>query len=215
VNTSLITGLNGPLGLAISGGDLFVGNYSSGTIGEYNLNGTPVNASLITGLSNPNGMGISGGDLFVVNQSGTIGEYNLNGTPVNASLITGLSNPTGIGISGGYLFVSTESGTIGEYTTSGTTVNASLITIPTGIDAEMAVDGSELFVNNRNGGAGGGSVAEYTLGATPGTVASSDTSFITGLYEPNGIAVVPTPEPATLALASLGGLGVLLLRRKR
>src|SRR5580704_9675308 len=63
VNASLISGLDSPNGIAISGDDLFVANAGSGTIGEYTLSGATVNASLITGLDDPTGIAISGTNL--------------------------------------------------------------------------------------------------------------------------------------------------------
>jgi hypothetical protein len=51
VNASLISGLGGPQGIAISGGDLFVTNGFGNTIGENTIAGATVNASLITGLN--------------------------------------------------------------------------------------------------------------------------------------------------------------------
>ena len=62
VNATLISGLNGPGGIAISGGNLFVANFASGTIGEYTLSGETVNASLISGLNQPT-------DIAVVSRS--------------------------------------------------------------------------------------------------------------------------------------------------
>jgi len=50
VNASLITGLDFPNSIAISGNDMFVVNYLSGIIGEYTTSGATVNASLITGM---------------------------------------------------------------------------------------------------------------------------------------------------------------------
>jgi len=90
-----VSGLNrSPSGLAVSGGDLFVGNGYSGTIGEYTTGGATVNASLVSGLSGPEGLEVSGGDIFVVNNStGTIGKYTTGGATVNASLVSGLDLP--------------------------------------------------------------------------------------------------------------------------
>ena len=70
VNAALVTGLNNsgfynPLGIAVSGGDLFVTNWYSGTIGEYTTSGAVVNASLVSGLDDPGAIAVSGGDLFV------------------------------------------------------------------------------------------------------------------------------------------------------
>jgi DNA-binding beta-propeller fold protein YncE len=61
VNSALISGLLNPIGIAISGTNLFVanfgnGNANTGKIGEYTISGTTVNASLISGLDNPWGI---------------------------------------------------------------------------------------------------------------------------------------------------------------
>ncbi len=157
INASLITGLSGPRDVAVSGDDLFVANYTSGTIGQYTTSGTVVNASLVTGLDSPLGIAISGGDLFVTNNNG-ISEYTTSGTLVNASLVTGLDEPFGIAVSGGDLFVtSTRDGTIGEYTILGTPINASLVTGLTDPEG-IAVSGGDLFVASPEGGA----IGEYT-----------------------------------------------------
>ena len=100
VHASLISGVDDPEGIAISGNDLFVLNYGDGTVGEYTTSGATVNASLISGLSSPGGIGILGSDLFVVNQStDAVGEYTTAGGTVNASLISGLDIPVDLAIS--------------------------------------------------------------------------------------------------------------------
>ncbi|HWB54398.1 MAG TPA: hypothetical protein VG722_09400 [Tepidisphaeraceae bacterium] len=55
INPNFITGLAGPVGLALSpdGAALYVANFDGGTIGEYALTGQAINPSLITGLRNP------------------------------------------------------------------------------------------------------------------------------------------------------------------
>src|SRR5947207_360820 len=74
VNASLVSGLNGPSGIAVSGSYLYVANYNSGTIGVYNAtSGATVNASLVSGLSSPTGIAVSGPSLYVANSgTGTI-----------------------------------------------------------------------------------------------------------------------------------------------
>ena len=39
VNAALVSGLSNPMGIAVSGSNLFVTNYGSGTIGEYTTSG--------------------------------------------------------------------------------------------------------------------------------------------------------------------------------
>src|SRR6516164_2377267 len=48
VNPALISGLNHPRGIAVSGSDLFVANEVAGTIGEYTTDGATVNPALIS-----------------------------------------------------------------------------------------------------------------------------------------------------------------------
>ena len=60
VNAALISGLHGPVGIAVSGSDLFVANSASGTIGEYTTAGATVNAALISGLDGPADIAITG-----------------------------------------------------------------------------------------------------------------------------------------------------------
>jgi hypothetical protein len=221
VNASLITGLGFSRGIASFGSNLYVAS-SNGTIGEYTIdatNGTVTssNASLVTGLSDPFNLALSGTDLFVLNAgNNTVGEYTTSGQTVNASLISGFT-PSALAVSGGYLFVVNQTnGTIGEYTTSGATINASLVTGLPGGDYGLAVSGSELLVSqygNAQLNAGSGSIYQYNIDAAQGTVTSSNTSFITGLYEPRDIAFA-TPEPSTWAML-LGGLGLLAFCYRR
>ena len=210
----LVSGLNNPYGVAVSGTDLFVamdgnGGSSSGSVGAFNtVSGAAISLpTSIAGLYNPTGVAVSGNDLFVANYgngapgTGTIGEYMLNGTPVNASLFSGLGGPSAVAVSGSYLFVLFGSGTIGEYNVDGATVNASLVTGLNGPTA-IAVSGSSLYVNERGGT--DGMIIDYTLGGTAGTITSTNT-IISGLYEDTGFAVESVPEPSTWMLL-LGGL---------
>jgi MYXO-CTERM domain-containing protein len=98
VNASLISGLDDPQGLAISGNDLFFANLAPGYVEEYKTSGATVNASLISGLSGVSGIAISGNNVFV-DSGTTVGEYTTGGATVNASLISGLYDATAIAIS--------------------------------------------------------------------------------------------------------------------
>jgi hypothetical protein len=215
VNASLITGLNEPSGIAVSGSNLFVANISTGTVGEYTTGGAMVNPSLITGLHFPQAIAVSGSNLFVPDSgSGTAGtgkvaEYTTSGAVLNTSLITGLNYPVSIAVSGGNLFVVNGgtlnvnganfvpgTGSIGEYTTSGATVNASLISGLTN-PSSIAVPGANLFFPNYTGG----TIGEYTTAG-----AMVDTSLVSGLNSPAGIVVLP--EPSSIVIAVLGFIGL-------
>ena len=185
LNASLVSGLAGPDGIAVSGSNIYVANYNGGTIGVYNAtSGAAVNASLVSGLARPNGIAVSGSNIYVTNHhGGTIGVYNAqSGTAVNASLVSGLAAPWGIAIYGSNIYVAnTSSGRIGVYNaTSGTAVNASLVSGlngPTGI----AVSGSNIYVANYSDG----TIGVYN--ATSGAVVNA--ALVSGLNGPSGIAL--------------------------
>jgi hypothetical protein len=152
VNGELISGLHTPIGIAISGTNLFVVNEGTGIVGEYTTSGATVNASLISGLGNPSFMAISGTNLFVANESGAIGKYGTNGAMINASLISGLNSLGLIAIWGNNLLV-VESTNIAEYTTSGSLVNGELISglyAPWGITISPAPQLSIATAGNQN-----------------------------------------------------------------
>ncbi len=188
VNASLVSGLNGPDGIAVSGPNLFVASGGkNGTIGEYTTAGAVVNASLVSGLSYPGGLVLSGSDLFVVNEGygytgGTIGEYTTSGAVVNASLVSVMSAPQDIAISGSDMFVTNLGGdAIGEYTTSGGTVNASLV-FPLKYPGGLAISGSDLFVADFFDG----TIGEYT---TSGAVVNASLVSGLGLNSGYGLAI--------------------------
>ena len=201
----MITGLDGPEQLVISGSDIFVTNYFNGVVGEYTTSGATVNAQLITGLSNPTGIAVSGPDIFVTNFSNnTIGEYTTSGATVNASLISpGLNQPFSIAASGSDLYVEytfNGSAGIGEYTTSGATVNAEMIS-GLGADGDIALSGSNVLV-----------------GLSSGAVYENYGFLVSGLDGPVGVAVENQeliPEPSTCALLGLGAAGLLFFARRR
>jgi hypothetical protein len=184
INSSLISGLSSPNGIAICGSTLFVTNESAGTVGEYTTSGDTVNAALISGLNQPLAIVVSGSNLYVSTRNGTVGEYTTAGATVNASLISGLSSP--------YFMV-----------------NASFLKGVSMAPSGIAVSGSDVYVASLSDFIGFGSIGEYT---TTGTVVNG--SLVGGLGAPHGIAVVvpdqPTDTPA-MPLWGLAALGMLLV----
>jgi autotransporter-associated beta strand protein len=181
VNASLVSGLNTPAGIAVSGSNIYVANAGNGILPVYTTSGATVNASLVSGLNSPFGIAVSGSNIYVGSAiNGTIGVYTTSGAVVNASLVSGLSRATGIAVSGSNIYVTNlYNGTIGVYTTSGATVNASLVSglnYPYGI----AVSGSNIYVTNFYNG---------TIGVYTTSGATVNASLVSGLNFPSGIAV--------------------------
>jgi hypothetical protein len=198
VNASLISGLNAPAGIAVSGSNLFIANFASGitpadngTVGEYTTSGATVNASLISGLNGPTGIAVSGSDLLVGDYFnagfggppdfvGQIGDYTTSGSTVNPQLLVA-GSPTNFAVLGSDLYKIIGS-SIGEYTTSGATVNASLVTgLNFGNDPfDITVSGSDIFVTYF----ASGTIGEYTTSG-----ATVNASLITGLDDPTDLVV--------------------------
>lgn len=190
INASLVSDLNLPYGLAISGGNLYEAN-AAGTIGEYNLaTGAAINPALITPVvTSTVGIAISGGDIFVAGANNVIGdnnvgEYTISGAPVKTRLVSGLSEPSFLAVSGGDIYVASYNdgnGTIGEYNAAnGATINASLVSglnNPWGI----VVSGGDIYVAN----SGSGTIGEYDA-ATGATI---NAALVSGLNDPIGLAI--------------------------
>jgi hypothetical protein len=57
ISPGLVTGLNGPIDLAVVGNDLFIADNPSGIISEYDAtSGSDIAPNFITGLNAPDGM---------------------------------------------------------------------------------------------------------------------------------------------------------------
>jgi hypothetical protein len=198
------------LGLAFnSRGDLFVA--SGGTIYEVTPSGQL--STFVSGLTQSSMDQLQGlafnsrGDLFVAddvnsfisNTDGTILEVTPSGTVI--TFARGLSNPLGLAFnSSGNLFVANSgNGTISKVTPSG-----QVSTFVSGLRGTGLAfnSGGDLFV-----GASNGIINEVTPSGTVSTFASGLGLLTEGLaFAP---AVSAVPEPSTLALFSLGLMGLL------
>jgi len=103
VNTSLLT-IPGSQGFALSGNDLYVTSFNSGsyTVGKYLLGGSPgtistVNSSLITGSGGPMAIAVDGSDLFLDSFGGNkVLRYDTSGTLLSSNLVGTLGGSVGL-----------------------------------------------------------------------------------------------------------------------
>jgi hypothetical protein len=148
----------------------------------------------------------------------TVGEYSaITGDPINASLIMGLNGASYLAVSGNTLFVANlAGGTVGEYNaTTGAPISPITPNIITGLSEPvgLAVSGNNLFVASYSFGNGGaGTVGEYNL-----TTGTFNSSLITGLNGPWGLAIASVPEPSAWSMIGVGGVALLgiTLRKRR
>ena len=199
MNANFITGLQGPVGLAVMGSLLFVANQANNTVDEYDAGtGAPINPTFIapfseddnpTGVSKPTGLAVMGNMLYVSNfKSGIVGGYDISTGAANAKFfIRGLTKPAGLAVAGGTLYVAScgpgiSTGVISTHnSTTGGTMTPNFITglsVPAGI----VFSGNVLYVSNE----GSDTVGAYDpLVGTAIQLANP----ITGLNTPTGLAV--------------------------
>jgi hypothetical protein len=186
ISQSFITGTNfEPIGLALSGADLFVANLSNATVGKYALKtGKAIKVDFVAKLpaTSSIGLGTLGTILFVAEEGQTkLDKYTTGSGAKKGSVKLTDPSPYGVAFLSDTMFVtSLSAGTIDEYNgKTGKLIKASFITglsFPT----QIAVLSNTLYVVNYESG----TVGEYD--AKTGAVMNA--TFISGLTAPWGIA---------------------------
>lgn len=182
INTSFITGLTNPQGLAVSGNNLFVANNNIGRIGKYNADtGVAFNSSFIGGLSTVMALTVSDGNLFV-SSSSAVKRYDLNSGALLASGGSGISSVWGLTVSSGSLFATIDDKVVKFDAGTLNTTNASFIAGLTQATGVAAIDGV-LYVAN----SGTNTIGKYDAI----TGATLNSSFITGgaLSQPASLSI--------------------------
>jgi hypothetical protein len=197
-------------GIAISGNNLFV-SANNNTVGLYDATtGALINSNFITsGLSDPRGIVSSGNNLFVCNySSGTVGQYNAtSGASINNNFISGLWDPSDLAIYDNTLFVSVQNNVAAYNITTGSLISSSFVSGNLGYASGLAVSGNSLFVAAQSLN----TIGEYD--AVSGATVNS--SLVTGLSSPTGIAISSVPEPSAVSLLAIGLGGWAIVRRRR
>jgi 6-phosphogluconolactonase (cycloisomerase 2 family) len=215
--------------VAVGGSDLFVGNYSNGSIWEYAIGaggvlGTGTKIISSSALDGAYALAVTGTDLYVSTSydSNTVYAYNLTNDQLLAGFTTiaGVTDPGGLAVANGNLYVtSLNGGTVSEFgATSGTQNNAFSLSLGSGsTPAYLAINtnGDLLVTNHANVGTTNNpvyNVGEYN--STTGATVSS--TFITGTNAPFGIAVAALPLPPAFwpLLILLGLIATMKISKK-
>jgi DNA-binding beta-propeller fold protein YncE len=217
INNSFITSVTFPVGVAVSGTNLFVAD--SNQVRKFDTTtAAAVPGFSLTGLTFPaEGVALDAANVYVANGT-RVGKYDATtGTAVNANLIPipGGFSPFGLAVDvpNNHLFVSTNENRVREYDLNGNLLNATFISTGLSTPVGLALDFSgHLFVVNNSTGL----VGEYN--ATSGALINS--AFInTGAGSgPEFVAFAPlaVPEPSSLAMIGVAAFGAAVrLRRRR
>ena len=141
--------------------------FTDGTVGRANLDGSGANDSFITtGQADVDAVAVDGQHVYWTSlESNTVGRANLDGSGVNDGFITGAQRPQGVAVDAQHLYWS-DGSDIGRANLDGTGVNQSFIS---GVGAEgLAVDGQHIYW------AAGGEIGRANLDGS-----GVDQSFIT------------------------------------
>jgi DNA-binding beta-propeller fold protein YncE len=200
-----------PYGMVFSGGNLFVSSFATNNVLEYNGT-TGALIGPFAAVRGPTGLITdSSGNIFVASSTGNaVNEYSATGTLLRTFLGGGLTAPSGLAIANGILFVADGlpgSNTITEFNAAtGATVGMitdSHISGPGGL--AIGPDGN-LYV------ASTGNNAVDVFNSTTGAFVSSFTPA--GLNVPVYLAIASVPEPSSIALLTIGALGIGLVARR-
>ena len=96
---AFVTGLRGPVGIAVDGAHLYWTETESGTIGRANLDGSGVDEGLLTGLAGPVEVAVDANHIYWTNNSAnTVGRAALDGSGADLAFIPTLAGPSGVAV---------------------------------------------------------------------------------------------------------------------
>jgi hypothetical protein len=210
--TTLVTGQNGPVGVAVDSSHIYWADNGAGTIDETNRDGTGGVTTLVTGQNYPVTVAVDSSHIYWANYlAGTINEAPLAGGPAT-TLVSGQTHPQGVAVYGSYLYWANacnancqyDTGTIQRAPLAGGTATTLVTGLfdPTGI----AVNSSHLYWTDAG-----------TINQAP-RAGGTATTLVTGQGDPFGIAVDGSHlywanwnGSGTIDQANLDGTGITTL----
>jgi len=105
---NVVTGLNGPYGIALNGNNLYIAEYFSNKISKVDISvSNPTVQNVITNLSGPSSLAFKGNELyFTESNANKISKINVTDSlTINTLVLNGLSTPMGITFNGNDLYI--------------------------------------------------------------------------------------------------------------
>lgn len=182
---AFITGPVEPFGIAVDAKYIYWADYAANTIGRADLDGTDVDQSYITGASGPRGVAVDANYVYWTNSVAgpdTIGRARLDGSGANQSFVPTAEITYGVAVSANHIYWANYSiDAIGRANLDGSGATQFLVAPTGGTPQGIAVGGNRVYW------------ADY--GMTSSVISRSnldgsapDTTFITGLDNPYGVA---------------------------
>ncbi len=108
----LITGLNQPVGLALSGDYLYIAEYGAGKISKINITDqTPIATDVVIGLDGPGSLLLIGDYLYIAEYDGDkISKIDITVPTPTATTVVTVSAPEGLVLSGNELYIAEYDG---------------------------------------------------------------------------------------------------------
>jgi sugar lactone lactonase YvrE len=213
--------VQGPEGMAFgSTGNLYIADATNSEVHVYGSSNNSLGALTSIQLIQPTDVAFdAGGNLYVTSGNADILRSAFGTGPLTefvAQLAGGLTNPVSLAFGpDGKLYVLDETSTtvVRRYNSTGTfDANVISFTGSLGLFSPNQIafgpDG-KLYISGQDGNVGDGEVLRFESNGT------LDGPFITGLQNPSFMVFTAVPEPASLVLLALGGLGMLLVVRGR
>ncbi len=202
---TLITGLNNPGGVAVTGSAIYwltVGNPTS-SLWKANLDGSNPQA-IVTGIDGGYGVVATSSNLYwstgcisgTTPCNGWIGRSDLNGGTLSQEWVAGRA-PFGLAADSSYVYSATSTGDINRTATSGQPGTSTLIgSLPNAVG--VAVGGGYLYWSE---GYSSGAIGRANVDGT-----GQSPNFIAGTFGPYGLAVDPGHTgPVVVQPPTLGG----------
>lgn len=175
--------------IKIYGGDLYVANWSAGTVSKIVLSGNTgvVSTFISSGLNNPTGLMFIGTTLYVLHDvnGGTIATYDAtNGILLDSSFASGLGDHNGMVYDGTYLYIPNGFGGYGinRVDLSGNVTSITLSGDPLSQPRYLAFDTNGILYATNDSGS---RISTIILSGTNGNVST----YITSLNRPQGIVI--------------------------